>query len=146
MYLHCITHTDNFPPNISGNSTFRVTLNQETVIFLTVEDPGDNFTLSVQGGLPRNSILEDISDEDFIFRWTPLEVTYDPIIFVANDSRGAATTFTPTVQFCACVNRGNCTLDTTTTNATIVMNCQCTEGTLFKLVIYVYIPGKYTAG
>ena len=126
-----LIYADNFPPNITARSIFRIDLNMESVLYLEVVDTADNFTLSVEGGLPHNSTLESISQSDanFIFRWTLHHVTYDPLIFLAVDSRGASTTFTPTVEICACVNGGICSLDgVLSNNATVVMNCQCTRG------------------
>ena len=130
-------NTGNVPPNITAMATFRVYLNQKSVFTLTVVDPGDEFTLSVVDGLPDNSVLEETANGTFEFAWTPQEITFEPLVFVANDSRGAAALFTPTVEICACVNGGNCTLDgLITNNATVLMNCECTEGmTLFDCII-----------
>lgn len=121
--------TENFPPNISADAVFRVTLGMESTYILTVVDPGDNVTLSVRGGLPVNSVLEKIDEEEYIFIWTLMELTNEPLVFVANDSRGAASTFSPVVEVCACVNGGTCTREgIITSNATITLKCMCTEG------------------
>jgi hypothetical protein len=56
-------------------------------------------------------------------------VTTAPLAFVANDSQGASSIFTPNVEVCACVNGGNCTKDgLLSSDATIVLNCVCPEG------------------
>ena len=103
----------------------------ESSYTLTVIDPEDNVTLSIQGGLPVNSVLEKVDDEEFVFLWTLMELTNEPLVFVANDSRGAASTFTPVVEVCACVNGGDCTREgVITSNATITLKCMCTEGTV----------------
>lgn len=126
--LYTLNCAENFPPNISANSTLRVTLGQESMLQVRVSDPGDNFTLNVLRG-PTNSKLEKISAEDFVFRWTPLRVTFEPLMFIATDTKGAASVFTPKVEICACVNRGLCTLDgISSTNATIALNCICPQG------------------
>ena len=133
----CFSHSiDNFPPNISADATFRVNLGQESTFTLYIEDPGDEFTLSVRGGLPENSFLEETDDEGvFDFRWTLEEITTEPLVFVANDSRGASSLFVPTVEVCACVNGGNCTLDgLLTSDATVVMNCVCSDGRLIRSI------------
>ncbi len=99
------------------------------MFILVVTDPGDEYTLSVLGGLPDGSMLEEASEGEFVFRWTLQQVMYEPLVFIANDSRGAASTFIPTVEICACVNGGMCThAGIITNNATILLNCQCTEG------------------
>ena len=106
-----------------------MTLGQESVLLLSVTDTDDNFTLGIHGDPPDNSILEETSKGSYVFRWTLEQVTNLTLVFVANDSRGASSLFTPTVEICACVNGGTCTLDgLITSNTTIVMNCLCTDG------------------
>ena len=96
---------------------------------LSVVDPGDEFTLNIRGGLPDNSVLEEIAKGEYVFRWKLQEVMTEPLVFVANDTRGASSIFVPTVEVCACVNGGNCTLDgLLTSDPTIVMNCICSDG------------------
>lgn len=98
---------------------------------ITVNDPGDDFTLSVLGGLPPNSVLDYIGGGEYAFRWNLQEVTTKPLTFVANDSKGASSTFVPIVEVCACANGGNCTRDgLLSSNATVVLNCVCREGTV----------------
>ena len=87
--------------------------------------------MTVQGGLPENSVLEEIDEGEYEFRWTLQEITSDALVFVANDTRGASSVFVPTVEVCACVNGGNCTLDgLLTSEATVVLNCVCSDGML----------------
>ena len=120
---------DNFPPSIQAEETFRVTIGQEARLVVTVTDPGDEVTFTVQGGLPANSVLEKISDNEYVFRWSPQQVFFSSLTFVANDSSGATSVFTPILEVCACVNGGNCTLDgVLTSNIIIIMACQCSQG------------------
>ena len=96
---------------------------------LYVVDPGDEFTLNIEGGLPEDSVLEEVTEEEYVFRWNLQQVTTEPLVFVANDTRGAASVFIPTVEVCSCSNGGRCTLDgVLNSNATVVMNCLCTDG------------------
>ena len=107
---------------------------------LTVVDPGDEFTLSTQGGLPQGSTLEKIAEGEYVFHWNLQEITTEPLVFVANDTAGASSTFVPTVEICACVNQGNCTLDgLQTSGATVVMNCHCNEG----IIIYTNLSSAF---
>lgn len=120
---------DNFPPNISAEATLRVNLGEQSVLALSLVDSDDNFTLNIQDGLPDSPILEKISDGEYFFMWTLQQVTNKTLVFIANDTRGAASLFIPTVEICACVNEGVCTLDgLLTSNTTVVMNCLCSEG------------------
>lgn len=99
------------------------------MLTLQVTDPGDEFTLSIQGGLPENSELEEGEEGEYVFRWTLQEITTDPLVFIANDTDGVASVFVPIVEVCACVNGGNCTLDGLLSSAaTVVMNCLCSDG------------------
>ena len=122
---------DNFPPIISAEVIFRVNVGEESVFSLNVVDPnlGDEFTLTVQGGLPADSVLEEIAEGEYAFRWNLMDVTTEPLVFIANDTRGASSTFIPTVEVCACVNGGSCILDVLLeSDTTVVLNCHCSEG------------------
>ena len=108
--------------------TFRVNLGKKSVFVINVIDPGDNFTLKLEGELPRSSILENAGDGEYTFTWNLTETTDRTLEFVANDTRGAATVFIPRVEVCPCQNGGICTLNgIVTDDATVVMNCQCND-------------------
>ena len=131
VYIFAHIDPDNFPPNISAEATFRVNVGEDTVFTLNVVDPnpGDKFTLTIQGGLPADSVLEKITEGEYVFRWNLMGVTTEPLVFIANDTRGASSVFIPTVEVCTCVNGGSCTLDgLLASDTTVVLNCQCSEG------------------
>jgi hypothetical protein len=108
---------------------------------IEVEDTGDGFMLTVLGGLPQNSTLEDLGDGEYIFRWNLQEVTTDTLIFLANDSRGASSIYVPIVEVCACSNGGRCTREglKLSGNATVVLNCMCREGKFTLSWFYQFI-------
>lgn len=134
--IHLSYTIANFPPNISADTVFNIRLGQETTFIITVTDPGDNFTLTVLGGLPSNSVLEYNGEGEYIFRWTLQESITEPLIFSANDSKGASATFVPIVEVCACTNGGNCTRDgLLSSNATVILNCICPEGKITTKII-----------
>ena len=122
---------ENTPPLILADSMFRVNIGEESIYRLSVSDPdGDNFTLTLLNEVPDDPKLEQ-TGEEYLFVWTLLDITNVTLTFVATDSKGAATLFSPTVELCACVNNGNCTRDGLLVNSpTIVMNCRCSEGML----------------
>lgn len=104
---------------------------QEAEFTLTVEDPGDEVTLTVLGGPPPNAVLQDVGRGEHVLRWTLQTVTTAPLTFLANDSRGASSTHVPSVEICACANGGTCTREgLLATNATTTLNCVCPEGTV----------------
>ena len=93
-----------------------------------MSDPNDNFTLNVVNAIGNYS-LQRISREEFAFNLKLDYITNDPLIFIASDSSGAASFFSPVVEICACANGGECTLTgVLTTNATITMKCICPKG------------------
>ena len=95
-------------------------------------DSEDDVTLSMLGGLPQGSTLEEVEEGKYIFRWILLEVVTKSLIFIANDSMGASSMFVPIVHICACVNGGICTLSGPLSGSTtIIMNCHCNEGICF---------------
>ena len=101
----------------------------EAVLRLLVTDPGDSFTLRLDGGLPENSALEKVSEQEYIIRWTLQQVTDRSLVFIATDTRGASSSYMPRVEICACRNGGLCTLvGVVSDEPTVVMNCQCSEG------------------
>ena len=92
-------------------------------------DSGDEVTLSMLGGLPEGSTLEEIDEGEYVFRWTLQEVTTKSLVFIANDSARASSMFAPIVHICACLNGGICTLNGPISGSTtIIMNCNCNEG------------------
>ena len=122
--------TDNFPPNITGQGIFTVRVREMNSYSFTVQDPGDNITVSVIGGLPSNALLEDSKDGQYTLHWNPIEAPNTTLTLLATDSLGAASTLTPKVHVCNCFNGGNCTLDgiISTDDSTILMNCDCIRG------------------
>ena len=109
---------------------FRVNIGQGSTYFLSVTDPDDTVTVTVQGVTTNSSTLMKLEEGEYVFVLN-LQLTFEPlhIVFVANDSRGAIAIFEPTVEICACANEGTCTRDgLITSNSTIIMNCQCNEG------------------
>ena len=96
----------------------------------TVQDPGDNITVSVVGGLPFTTLLEESNEGHYTLHWSPNETPNATLTLLATDSLGALSAFTPKVHVCACFNGGNCTLEgvISTDNSTIVLNCDYTEG------------------
>ncbi len=102
------------------------------MIYLNVEDSADNFTVVVQGGLPDNSVLEKLSEGKYVFQWTMNKIVAEPLKFLANDSKGAASILAVTLEICACANGGNCTLDglLSSNNEVIILNCLCMKGNM----------------
>ena len=80
--------------------------------------------------LPGDTALEQVENtEEYLLKWTLLEITNVTLTFVARDLKGAATIFSPSVELCACINNGNCTRDGLLVDGpTIVLNCHCSEG------------------
>ena len=121
---------DNFPPNITGQSTFIVRIGQMNTYSFTVQDAGDNITVRVIGELPSSAYLEDSGEGRYSLHWIPPEAPNTTLTLLAVDSLGASSTLTPSVHVCACMNEGNCTLEGLPSSdaSTVIMNCDCTKG------------------
>ena len=122
---------ENFPPNLTGDAIFPITLGEEGVYIFTVKDDRDNFTVTVAGGLPDGATLEDNGAGRYTFRWLLQTAENISVSFLAVDGGGAAATLTPQVQVCGCVNGGMCTLDgvfNLATATSVIANCICPEG------------------
>ena len=65
--------------------------------------------------------------------YRPTAVSNDTLTLIATDPHNASTTFSPSLHFCACSNRGNCTLEglVLSDTQTLTMNCDCSEGKLY---------------
>ena len=127
---------DNFPPNITGETVFNITVGQKAVYNFTVVDEGDTFTVEVEGGIPQEASFEDNGEGEYTFSWN-LEVVANrsdvpALSFQATDSGGAVSLLTPQVVVCPCTNDGECTLRGILNTAipVLIMNCICPEGEL----------------
>ena len=124
---------DNFPPNITGDSVFNVTVGQKAVYNFTVVDEGDTFTVEVVGGIPEGASFEDTGEGEYTFSWN-LVITnrsgVPALSFRATDSGGAVSLLTPQLVVCPCTNDGECTLSGILNTAlpVLIMNCICPEG------------------
>jgi len=124
----------NFPPNITGESVFDVTVGQNAVYTFTVVDEGDTFTVEVVGEIPEGASFEDNGEGEYTFSWN-LEVVTNrsgvpALSFRANDSGGAVSLLTPQLVVCPCTNDGECTRRGILNTAlpVLIMNCICPEG------------------
>ena len=125
---------DNFPPNITGESVFNVTVGQRAVYTFTVMDEGDTFTVEVVGGIPEGASFEDNGEGEYTFSWN-LEVVTNrldvpALSFRATDSGGAVSLLTPQLVVCPCTNDGECTQRGILNTAlpVLILNCICPEG------------------
>lgn len=133
MVFSNLHSAENLNPEIAGSATFRVHVNEESVYNFQVVDPGDNFTVDIEDGLPSNPLLHDLGNGDYRFVWNLMEVTNIPLVILATDSRNATSVHIPIVEVCACTNNGICTVDgLLTTNTTITMACICGEGNAYS--------------
>lgn len=89
---------------------FRVNIGQESTYLLSVTDPDDTVTMTVEGITPNSSTLINLEEGEYAFVLN-LQSIFEHLhlVFVANDSRGAVVMFEPTVEICACANGGTCT-------------------------------------
>ena len=151
MIINFFFGSANFPPTLTGDVVFRVTIGQLSQYVFSVVDSGDTFSVGVLGGSPVSSNLINQGEGVFVFEWMLQEQTNVSLTFFAKDSLNATATLSPKVEFCVCANGGECTLEglLSTDASIVVMNCLCTKGNftaftffywphLQKIHIYVY--------
>ncbi len=123
--------TDNFPPNATGESTYRVNIGEESTYRFHVVDDGDSFNVKVAGGVPPGATLKDQGGGDYIFTWNPTSrEDVGGLTFKISDSEGADSELSPQVEVCACRDKAECILETVldATPSLIIMDCLCSEG------------------
>ena len=78
------------------------------------------------GSLTRN----DADDLLYTFTWTPVEFPEDPIVFLATDTMNASSQYVPRIEFCQCLNNGECTLEglLDQTANPVMLDCICDNG------------------
>ena len=129
IILFCL-FTVNFPPTINGPTTFQVNIGEESIYTFNATDEGDTFIVTVMGGLPEGSALEE-DGGIYMFRWTLMDPNIViSLAFLATDSEGASASLNPRVEICNCQNNGNCTVGGVENldNTTILLNCECLDG------------------
>ena len=77
----------------------------------------------------------------YTFGWTISEIVNVTLVFEAVDERGAVSELSVQVQICACENDGACTLDGLegSTDSTVVLNCNCTEGKIQIVIAVTFV-------
>ena len=107
-----------------------------------VTDDSNNFTVSLDGGLPSNSQLQQVDNTSvYVFTWSLSSVGNYSLVFQALDQLGASSVLSVQVQICACERDGNCTLNglLDTSGNSIVLNCECPAGMFVYLYRHVHI-------
>ena len=117
---------------LQGEDIFTVNTGMEAVYRFNATDD-DDFSVSTMDGVPANgNLVQNGSDLSFTFTipFAMQNLADFSLGFSAVDSEGATSSLQPQLQICACVN-GNCTIEgvTDTGANTIVLNCECPEGT-----------------
>ena len=118
---------------LQGEDIFTVNTGMEAVYRFNATDD-DDFSVSTMDGVPDNgNLVQNGSDLSFTFtiQFGMQNLADFSLGFSAMDSEGATSSLQPQLQICACVN-GNCTIEgvADTGADTIVLNCECPEGTV----------------
>ncbi|XP_019617091.1 PREDICTED: mucin-like protein [Branchiostoma belcheri] len=116
----------NNPPNVTAPSEVRVKVGETFTATLqaTDEQPVVNFTLGGSGTLTQSVGLE----ANFV--WTPTSTNKTTISWTATDILNAATTVSPDITVCGCVNLGTCNYNNvgSRTEGFGVATCVCPSG------------------
>ena len=118
---------------LQGEDIFTVNTGMEAVYRFNATDD-DDFDVVTMDGVPLNgNLVQNGSELSFTFtiQFGMQNLADFSLGFSATDSEGATSSLQPQLQICACVN-GNCTIEgvADTGADTIVLNCECPEGTV----------------
>ncbi|XP_074618591.1 uncharacterized protein LOC141877470 isoform X4 [Acropora palmata] len=122
---------DNFPPKILNvPGTINVTLRDTFMINVTAQD-SDAVTFQVVN-MPDSAMINQ-SGNILRFTWPVTSSRKLNLSFVATDDQGAASTWNPSINMCACEHRDQCVpaedSDPVNTNSKFVyMGCACQGG------------------
>jgi len=124
--------TDTFPPNITAPAVFMATVGINSMYsFMVTDSISVSVMVNRQFDLPSNVLLTNISSEDYVLTWLPLDVSEElNITIVATGARNVSSVFNPRVQLCGCVNNGTCTEDGVLNLQLpfVILNCGCPTG------------------
>ena len=108
-----------------------VTMNEQSSFDIYVEDTNlDSFSV-ISGDVVGGSLTRNPSDVSlYTFSWTPVEFPSIPIVFLATDDMNASSQYIPRIEFCQCLNDGNCTLEglLDQTANPVNLGCICDNG------------------
>ena len=118
---------------LQGEDIFTVNTGMEAVYRFNATDD-DDFSVSTMDRVPDNgNLVQNGSNLSFTFtiQFGMQNLADFSLGFSAMDSEGATSSLQPQLRICACVN-GNCTIEgvADTGADTIVLNCECPEGTV----------------
>lgn len=125
----------NDPPILLGHNIFFITIGERSHYTFNVTDDHNNFTLTVEGGLPDNASLQ-IDGSSYTLSWTlslpvnQINSFNKTIAIIAKDELNATALLNPQIQICACGEGGNCTAEgllNVSTNP-LILNCDCSPG------------------
>ena len=122
---------ENFPPIISGDAVFQVTVGEMSSYNFVVSDVQDTSSIVVNlvGILPQGSTLHKVQEGLYTFNWVLLDSTTQTLAFEATGKKGAVSMLVPRVEICGCMNGGKCMQPNEfSPNSTIILDCNCPEG------------------
>ena len=114
-----------------------VTMNEQSSFDINVVDTNlDSFSI-ISGDVVGGSLTRNLADVSlYTFTWTPVEFPSIPIVFLATDDMNASSQYIPRIEFCQCLNDGNCTLEglLDQTANPVNLGCICDNGKLKELM------------
>lgn len=125
----------NDPPILMGNNIFLVTIGERSYYTFNVTDDHNNFTLTVEGGLPDNATLQ-VDGSSYTLTWTlslslnQISSFNKTIAIIAKDELNATALLNPQIRICACGEGGSCTAEglLNVSSNPLILNCDCSPG------------------
>ncbi|RDD39041.1 Mucin-like protein, partial [Trichoplax sp. H2] len=106
VYQDTTNQLENFPPQISGLTSYNVTFGETfvTVLNVTDQNQGDTITVDVVNR-PEGAQFDT---QTYTFTWNVSTYQNISFKFVATDSKGATSELSPQIIMCYCPNNGVC--------------------------------------
>ncbi|RDD42220.1 Mucin-like protein, partial [Trichoplax sp. H2] len=122
-YQETTNELENFPPQITGQTTYNVSYGEIFSTELNITDPnwGDNITVELINA-PENA---QFNPHNYTFTWMVSEYQNISFKFVATDSKGASSELIPQIIMCYCANNGSCDYTAEMVNAGNIDQVEC---------------------
>ncbi|RDD39384.1 Mucin-like protein [Trichoplax sp. H2] len=120
--------SDHEPPSMIGPSSINVTVGSNESFVITATSPnGYNINFTLTGNLPKGINFVNGSAVGS-FSWDVSSANPVSLTFIATDSKGKSSTFTPVVNMCNCSMNGQCMWNSAVGEAFAAVPCQCSAG------------------
>ena len=123
QYQEVTNELENYPPQITGLTTYNVTYGTIFTTVLNINDSNEGDTVTVQLiDPPKNA---NFDNQTYTFTWNVTTYQNISFKFVATDSKGATSELIPQIIMCYCANSGSCDYTAEMVNINNIDQVEC---------------------